>query len=218
MIKKYLLATVLFLSFAAISGNFSAVSAASLQFDPKSVSSAVDKTFDVKVNVDVGSEQILGVDALIRYDSDLLEVVSITDGTFLKIGKKETGTPHKIYLIGVVEDPGTAQTGAGTMATITFKAKVESTSELQFECELGETNESNISKNDIDATDIIICSDNGKSTIVIGSGGSTVDSGSSKTPSTLPRSGAFENLALFGIIGALLLVFGGGMGYLKTRI
>lgn len=213
--KKKIAVVALGFIFFILSARTASVSAASLRFDPVSVSSAADKTFDIKVVVDSGVEEILGADVLIRYDSDLLEVVSITDGTHMTIGKKDTATPHKIYFAPVVEDPGSPVKGTGTVATITFKAKVESTSELNFECELGETNESNILKNDLDATDIITCSDNGKATIVIGSGGSTVDSGTSKSPSTLPRSGAFENLAFFATIGGVLLLVGGSLRFMR---
>ncbi len=213
--KKKIVVVTLGIALFILSAGTASVSAASLRFDPTSVSSQVDGTFGVDVIVDSGADEILGVDVLIRYDSDLLEVVSISDGTHMTIGKKDLTTPHKIYFAPVVDDPASAVSGVGTVATINFKSKVESTSELNFECELGETNESNILKNDLDATDIITCSDNGKSTIVIGAGGSTIDSGTTKSPSTLPRSGAFENLALFGVIGGILLLVGGSLRFMR---
>ena len=45
-------------------------SAATLSFDPSSVNTSVDSTFDLDIIVKVGTSEVLGVDALVEFDSD----------------------------------------------------------------------------------------------------------------------------------------------------
>ncbi|MFQ5452030.1 MAG: cohesin domain-containing protein [Candidatus Paceibacterota bacterium] len=188
----------------------SSAHAAILLFDPSSVSSGVGESFDVKIMVDTQGDEILGVDALLEYDPQAVTVDSISDGDFLKVGKKDFATAGKVYVAGVVEDPGTSAQGTGVLATITFTGLIDSTHELRYVCDLGETNESNISKNDLDATDIINCADNGKATIVIGGGGSDVTPAPGGGSSELPRSGIIDSLLTFAMIGGVLMLLGIG--------
>jgi hypothetical protein len=63
--------------------------AATLQFDPTSLTCAVGGTCEVDVVVDAGTDEILATDARITYDKSILSVDNITDGTYLTIGKKD---------------------------------------------------------------------------------------------------------------------------------
>lgn len=204
MRKKLIIQLILFIFILLVLPLLTTVSAAVLFFDPSTVNTQSEQTFEVKVNVDAGSEQITSVDAYILYDSTLLEIQKVDDGTFFPTVSKDTSQSGKVYLAGMVEDPATSKTGSGTLATITFKAKTYGSTTLTFDCTPGLTTDSNISKNDLNATDIIQCESNGKLAITIGSGGSTQQ----PTPTQLPRSGIFNNVLKYSIPGVILLLFG----------
>lgn len=179
--------------------------AASLQFDPTTVTTQQDETFDIKVDVDSGTNEILGVDAKITYDKALLTVEEVTDGTFFpNIGKVDYSTQGEIYIAGIVDDPGDFKKGTGTLATIKFKAVTDGTATLAFTCTPGETGkDSNIVNNDFAATDVINCTENGTSRVTIGVGGSETTATPSPTgptstpyptPSNLPQTGMFTDM------------------------
>lgn len=206
MEKKLIIQLILFIFVLLVFPLLTTVSAAVFFFDPSTVNTQPEQTFEVKVNVDAGSDQITSVDAYILYDSNLLEIQKVDDGTFFSTVSKDTSQPDKVYLAGMVDDPATSKSGVGTLATITFKAKTNGSTTLTFDCTPGSTTDSNISKNDLNATDIIQCESNGKLTITIGNGGSTQQP--TPTPSQLPRSGIFNNMLKYSIPGVILLLFG----------
>ena len=200
------------------------VGAATLQLDPTSVKCTVSGTCTVDVVLDAGSDQILATDARLTYDSSVVDVTAIADGTYLTIGKKDFATAGEIYIAGIVDDPAQYKTGSGTLATITFTGKKDGTTTLSFVCKPGETaTDSNIAKNDLNATDIIQCSDNGSSTISVGKGTGTTTtttsttsttSSSTTTPTTLPRSGILDELLKFAVPGSIMLILGIGLKFL----
>src|SRR3989344_6429362 len=149
---------------------FTAAQAATLQFNPSSINKKVGETFELEVVVDAGDKEVLSVDALVDFDGNILEVQSITDGTYLDIGQKDFKSTGKAYIAGVVPGPGVTVTGKGTLAKILFKAKSSGRATITFDCELGEKTESNISEATIDATDLIECSQNGEAVVVIDGG------------------------------------------------
>lgn len=203
--------------------------AASLQFDPESATIATGEEFEMSIDVDAGVDQILAVDAKITYDTNL-EVVSVEDGTYLTVAKKDYATSGEIYIAGIIEDAGTYVTGAGTLATVTFRGRTNGTASMSFVCIPGETaTDSNIAKNVINADDIIVCSENGTASITVGSGTSTVSTptptsttrststtsttstsrSTTSTSSTLPETGLVEDVLKYVTIPGLLLVIGG---------
>ncbi len=193
------------------------VHAATLQFDPASESGAIGDTFDLAIKVNTGSDEILAVDAQIRYDKNILEVVSCADAepVWLTVARKDYATPGQIYIPGIVQDPGHPVTGTGELATCTFKVKANGTTNVTFACTAGETaSDSNVAKNNPDATDVIQCSDNGVAVITAGTGvggiltPTPVDSDSSTTATTLPRTGIMDELLKFAIPGAILFGIG----------
>ena len=208
MMKK-LLIYIIFLAGIFLTTSASAVSAASLQFDPTTKTTPKGENFDIKVDIDAGTNEILATDAKISFDKTLLEVVKIENGGYFKtLGKADYSTAGQIYIAGIVDDPGDFKKGTGTVATVNFKALTDGTATLSYICTPGETGEdSNIANNDFDATDVINCSENGTSRITIGGGG---DSSTTPTPtstgsttvaptntlaptvSSLPETGLFE--------------------------
>lgn len=218
----------------------STFAAGSLQFSPTSKAVKVGDTFDVQVNINTGSDSVAGADAYIIYDPSIVDYQSVTNGTFFDTPFKATYPPNKVYLGGIM-DQGSLKpdSGSGSMATITFKAKQNGTMTLTFACGSSAAPQTSaISKKNSGGQNIIDCNSNGTSTITVsGSGGSsptatpTPSSGGSgaaaatptpgssaatagtatPTPVTkLPRSGVAENMMAYGIMGGLLLILGFG--------
>lgn len=162
-----------------------AVSAAILQFDPTSISAGVGATFEVKLYVDSKGEEINSVDSFVLYDSTLLEVQTVNPGSFFPTILQDLTKAGTVYVAGMVDFPGTFKIGAGNYATIVFKTKKTGTGTLTFKCTDGSTTDSNVVKNDVNATDIIECASNGKTTITVGgSGGVTPTSPAGTTGGT----------------------------------
>ncbi|MDH7476323.1 MAG: cohesin domain-containing protein [Microgenomates group bacterium] len=210
--KKVIIKLLLILSFLFFLPLTVNVLAATLEFNPATITTSAGQSFDLNIVINAGSDQITSVDAFIVYDANLLEVVSVTDGTFFPTISKDTSVTGKAYIAGMVNDPATYKTGSGTLASIRFTAKANGVANVTFDCAQGLTTDSNITKNDLNATDIIQCASNGSASVVIGTGGAT---GPTATPrassagSTLPRSGIFDNVVKYSIPGAVLLFLGG---------
>lgn len=221
MLKRYIVSFVFVcIGFCVVLTQAKGVFAGTLLFDPASQTITVGQNVSLKVNVDAGTDNITSVDAYITYDSNVLElpsgVASIADGTFFPSVSKFNTQPGKIYIAGMVNDPATSKTGTGTIATITFRGKANGTATVKYDCTQGLTTDSNISKNEINATDLIVCASNGSSVITVGTGVSaatptptTAGGGTTNpTPTALPRSGIFDNMSI-AVPAAFLIMVGG---------
>jgi len=195
MNKKILLQFLFVLSWFLVVPLVRLSFAATLQFDPTSINTQVGQTFEVKVNVDAGSQEITSVDVYVIYDSNLLEIQSVNPGTFFNTVSHDTSQSGKVYIAGMVDDPATSKTGSGTLATLVFKAKTNGSTTLTFDCTAGSTTDSNISKNDLNATDLIQCDGNGRETVTVGN-------------AELPKTGIFDNVLKYSIPGTILLLIG----------
>lgn len=184
--------------------------AATLKFDKTAVTVTVGGTVDVAIIVDAGSDQISSTDAYVTYDATLLEPQTVAAGTFFPTVTNNI-TSGKVYVVGLVDDPAVSKTGTGTLATITFKGLANGTGTLTFDCQATGTNTSKIVKNDLNATNIISCTDNGTAAVSVGSGAgsSSTISANLATPSALPRTGIFDNVRNLVIPGTILLMMGG---------
>lgn len=199
--------------------------AATLQFDPSSKSLKIGETAEIKINVQAGADQVTSADAYITYDQNILEVQNVTMGTFFPTTSKDFSKLGKIYMAGMIDDPATSKAGAGTLGSVFFKAKANGTTTAVFTCEQGATTDSNITKNDLNATDVIQCSSNGKAAITVGDGDAAVTptptttaptptstatpSPTPKPPTQLPQSGVFDNVVKYSVPGVVLLFLGG---------
>lgn len=212
--KKFsLLLTFLFLTLFFLPGALSKVYAGSLKFDKTTVSGKTNETFDVAIVVDAGSDQISSVDAYVLYDATLLEAQTASAAAFFPQFTKNI-TAGKTYIAGFDDDTSKSKTGTGTVATITFKALRDGAGNLTFDCQAAANNTSKIVKNDINATNVIVCAQNGQSAVTVGAGQvatptSTASGTSSSTkPAELPRSGVFENIRALAVPGMVLLILG----------
>ncbi|OGK64974.1 hypothetical protein A2313_02855 [Candidatus Roizmanbacteria bacterium RIFOXYB2_FULL_41_10] len=184
MIKKTYLSWLFFLAMTFLSLVYSqAVSAATLEFSPATGSYSTNENFNVEIKVDTSSQDTQSTDAVIEFDTTLLSVENVTYGSFYPtvLHSEQNG---KLYISGVVNDAASVKNGAGTLATVSFKGLTAGTATLSFVCTTGRTDDSNVSKNDLDATDLLVCS-----SLVEGSytlSGSTV---STPTPTSTTNTG-----------------------------
>lgn len=207
ILKTFLLLLVFFLSVPLLFNN--PVWGASLKFDKTTVSVANGGTFQIAVIVDPGSDALNSVDAYVTFDSSLLKANSVTAGSLFPTVSYDTASSGKVYIAGLVNDPASSISAAGTLATITFQGLKDGSATLSFDC-----NSSKIIKNDINASNVIVCSTNGTSVVTIGSGGGsstnpTVAPAANTGVNELPKSGIFDNVVKFAVPGLLLFIVGG---------
>ena len=177
------------------------VAAATLKFDKTTYSVADNGTFQVQVIVDPGSDQINSVDAYVLYDPNVFKPQSVADGTLFPNVKSNTSTSGIVYVAGYVSDPASFISTGGTIATITFQGLTDATATLTFDCST-----SKIVKADINATNVMQCSQNGQATVTVGAGGPAATA--APTPSVLPRTGIIDNVVKLAVPGTILLFLG----------
>jgi hypothetical protein len=178
ILGKILSLLILFIVFPLV---FGSVKAASFSFDKSTVSTTNGGTFQVAVIVNPGSDSLNSVDAYVTFDASVLKATAVTAGTLFPTVTHDESTSGRVYIAGLVNDSASPVTTSGTVATITFQGLKEGTATLAFNCD-----SSKIVKNDINASNVMTCSQNGTSAATIGSGGS---SGGSNNPApTSPPS------------------------------
>jgi len=173
---------------------------------PATKSEVLSNSFEVSANVDTGGKSIGSVDAIIEYDQNLLEVVSVAEGLFFPTVTSTTATPGTIKIYGIA-NTGAPKTGAGVLATITFKGKSAGTALVSFTCQSGLTTDSNINEGSVD---VIVCNANGSGSYTISSSTSSATQSSSleTTASALPQTGVLEPTILLLGIGVILSILG----------
>lgn len=204
------------------------VSAATLEFAPQTGSYTTGVNFNVEIKVDTKNESTQSTDAVINFDNTYLKVENVTYGSFYPtvLHSEQNG---KIYISGVVDNAASEKTGVGTLATVSFKGLKAGVAKLSFECETGRTDDSNVSKNDTNATDLIVCSQLTEAsytlsgeTITDPSNDSTSDSttdsttdgsgalGSPEYASTIPETGFLDFAALIPkiLMGLIFVAIG----------
>jgi len=208
MIGVFLFLVVNFFLFSA------PVEAAFLKFDQTTATVTNGTTYQAQVVLDAGTDQITSTDVWVRYDPTLLEAQTVASGTFFPTVTNNV-TSGKVYIAGLIVDPGTYKTGSGTVATITFKALKNGSGTLTYDCRTDVSNSSKIIKNDVNATNIIVCSQNLTQTVTVGgSSGSSITPTSTPAvlganptavPTALPQSGIMDNFN--HLIGPGLVLF-----------
>lgn len=218
-IKKSIFALMLFLGLTPM---VFAVQAASLKFNNTTATVSNGGTFQIQVIVDPGSDSISSADVYVSYDGTLLKATGVSAGTLFPTVTNDVATSGTVYIAGLVNDPANSVSAAGTIATITFQALKEGTGTLSFDC-----NSSKVIKNDFNATNVLTCSANGTSAVTVGAGSSSGGSNPTATPTTaassgsnnsggetpteLPQTGIWDNVAKLAIPGAILLLLGGAL-------
>jgi len=179
--------------------------AASLKFDKTTATAANGATFQISVTVEPGSDALNSTDVYVTYDATLLKATLVSAGSLFPTVSNDISTSGKVYIAGMVNDPASSISTAGTLATITFQGLKEGTGTLSFDC-----NTSKITKNDNNASNVMTCSQNGTTAITVGSGSGTAPTTApnNSAPAELPQSGIFDNVVKFAFPGAILLILG----------
>jgi len=197
------------------------VNAQEFSLTPSTASNTVGQEFTVDLNIDTKSIAVSSADVKLTYDTAIMDVVNVADGTFFSDTASYVGA-GKVYIGGFFQDQSATKTGTGKLATLTLKGKGNGTSQLAFVCSTSK-DDSNIF--DSAGNDIIKCTaiKNGTYTF---SGGSTLPTSTptATTTATLtskptstgtgsatmapPTSGMFFPTVLFGAAGVLLTIFG----------
>ncbi len=189
--------------------NAGVIYAATFTFDPTSTSVRPDNTFEVDINVDASVDQIAGTDIYLSYDATMLEVQSITDGSYFPQVEDVPAT-GRVYISGFVNTQGDYKTGTGTVATVKFKALTEGSTSLTIDCDPSITDTSKIVRNDTAVTNVLECSSLSSHPVTISA--SAPDNGTSTTTTNsvteLPQSGVVEDMITFAVWGGILLGIG----------
>lgn len=207
--KKILIALLIFLGITPL---VFAVEAASLKFNNSSATVSNGGTFQIEVIVDPGSDSVNSADIYVSYDGTLLKATGVSAGSLFPTVTNDVATSGTVYIAGMVNDPANSISSSGTVAILTFEALKEGTGTLSFDC-----NSSKVVKNDLNATNVLTCTSNGTSAVTVGAGGSSdptatpVTDGTGETPTELPQTGIWDNVARLAIPGALLLLLGGAL-------
>ena len=159
----YIFIIISFLSVLICPSN---VSAASLSLDPADLEVEGGQNLELKINVDSASDETVGIDAVLIYDRSFLQFNQVKNGSYFPsvASKDEDG---KVYVFAMVNSFNEPKSGQGTIASVVFTAIKEGNITLGFDCGADLVNESNIIINDENATDIINCTENGKTNIRI---------------------------------------------------
>jgi hypothetical protein len=134
------------------------VGAARLFATPKEKAVKVGDQFSVDLMLSTGSDSTSGVDAVVRYDADLLEIVdadSAATGIQIAPGALFDFTPlnEVIQATGSINFSASQQptnnavtTTDGKLATVTFKAKAAGKATLRYTFTPGDLSDSNVIK------------------------------------------------------------------------
>lgn len=188
------------------------VSAQSFSLVPATASKSAGLEFTVDLNIDTGGQKVTAADVKMSFDPNILQIVSIQEGTFFTETSSNiyTGT---LYVGGSFLNVGQTASGTGKLATLKLKGKTAGIGLLSFVCTAGKTDETNIFDNAATAKDIVSCAllKNGSYTIngvaLSGVGDVAVSTTVTPTPEPPVTGISLPTIFFFGI-GTLLLILG----------
>jgi len=195
-----------------------------MSLDPVSYSAPVGQTFTVKLTIDTEGEYVDHADAVLLYNSSILQVVSVVEGDngqnpFLP-DFFYNNSPDELYIGASLLDMLEPKIGQGILATITFKGNAEGIANVTFDCTPGKTSDTNIGKTDKNVTDLVECARLVPGTYTIGGGPTaTPPIGvpvATATPMPIPTTGSADvTTAVLGMGVILVLLAGTGKILLK---
>lgn len=211
-----LITNYLFL-FSFVSYAFAAVT---FSLNPAAKTVGVGDSFDVKILLDTGGQQVSGGTAVLIYDPSKLSVLDANTsavGTQISSGTIFTNplTNSTDAVAGKITlDYGSSQStfsSQGTFGTISFKALTQSSSTPVSFVLTGTSGTSAVYSGGVN---VLSAATNGS--YAISASGNAVASPTS-TPSSLPKSGAVEN-TIFMIVASLIFLSGGFFLFRFSRV
>lgn len=111
-------------------------------FKPEKKSAAVGEEIDMAIFFQADKKVISGADAVIFYDPETLELISIETGDYFMLYPKKKADPDKkvIKITGYQSKDNKALPGVQRFATLKLKAKKKGLSQLSFDFKIGTTN------------------------------------------------------------------------------
>lgn len=95
-------------------------------FSPQTASKAVNETFDVQLSLNGGTFDVSGVDIIVSFDANILELVSFQpSATFNSILRNTPNNANGTLVLTALNTTATPITGTITLGTATFKTKAE---------------------------------------------------------------------------------------------
>lgn len=177
---------------------------ASLSFDPSETSVKVGQAVKLNVNMYTDNASVASVDVMINYDKGFFEPVldaTVNGSTFQKVDTKII-KPGTIYLYGIQEDKESTQPVQGHIASVTFKALKEGTTQITFGCDPVKNTTSQIIKSNEELENIISCTSTLSHTANI-----TIDKGSVLGTYADTYTNVSPLTAIFGILVAVFTFF-----------
>ena len=134
-------------------------------------------TVQIDIVLDTGKHSVLAGDVVLNYDQNIVKYVSTDKGVLpIDVIVSKQSNSGTLVLAALVEGTG-GYKGKGVLSKLQFKGIADGATKLSFECKQGSTRDSNIAEDSIDADDVIDCSLNKESSIVVGSGAPIPTSG-----------------------------------------
>jgi hypothetical protein len=198
------------------------VEAAKISFSPATGTFAVSSPMKIDIVVDTEGIDTMSTDAVILYDNKMLKLDTVTYGSFYGTVLHSEKT-NKILISGMVSDATKVVSGTGTLASITFTPLTNGTATLTFDCTAGKTDDTNVAKNDLNASDIVSCSSLVAGSYTIGNGTTAATpttaaavtpnqniGGGNVVPTAIPQTGALDILPLLPKIamGVMFILLG----------
>lgn len=226
--KKTTLSLLLVTAFLLLSSKVVAAADPKLSLTPATGSYKVNDTFTVTVLIDSAGQVVGAADAVGTFDSDKLELISLTEATDMVFKASSAGgacMPNSSaewatgkFSITCYSNMSAGDVAVnGNLAVLTFKAKAVGTASATFTCN-GTAGDSNIIQS-ATVKDIIVCSANGSGSYTITAGTSTstttptpTPTGTSSTTTTttttateLPQTGGIASTIGLIVFGAISL-------------
>jgi len=210
LIKTFAFSLVSLLVLFVLTGE---AKAAALQLNSPGGSYSVGNTFDVKIDLSLSSESVDGVDAILNYNTSVLSVDKITNGSlFVDYPTATYDSSQGTISVSGLASSTSPVTAGGTVATITFKGESEGTGTVTFNFTSGSGTDSNVAENTT-GNDILESVVNGSYTIGSGGigGGTDTDEGTG-----LPTTGNQPITAVLFLVGIVLLTVGWSFRFFRV--
>jgi hypothetical protein len=149
-LKLLLISLILFSAFSLSSSPIKAAPDTSLSFQPSTLTPTVGDSFTVPILIDTGTNEVIGAELYINFDSSRLSASSISAGSFFTdpeaISPVISNTNGTISYTLYLSPQSQAETGQGTLATITFKALSAGSANISFSSDtiIGAINEGGV--------------------------------------------------------------------------
>lgn len=180
-----------------------------LYFDPATAATVAGVQSSLSLTIDTSGQNASGVDAKLVFPKALLQVVSITPGTFFTTVNNsinnQTGTAE-IHGYFPSNSQVKSKSGRGVVATIAIKGLAPGRATISLLCTSGSTSDTNIINES--GQDIISCAGVSEAEV-------TTTSASVPTPSVLLKAGGIVPTVATLSIGSFFLLFGLGLVFFR---